>query len=662
MELVSAETIREMERETIESIGIPANVLMETAGRALAEAVYRLHNGMELTGPYASLLPGCEKALARAEQSRKKDGGSGGREAGGETKPWAILVGKGSNGGDGLVAARHLAERGIGAHVVYAVPPEQLCGEAAREAAIAERLGLPAVVYRPGAVDWSGMGGIVDALLGTGSSGGAPREPLAALIREANASGLPVVAADIPSGLHPDTGQTADPCINAAATVTFALPKLGLAQFPGAARAGAVLVAPIGIAARAAQQCGQPSVWMLSPEVLRSRLEADPGGGRPEDSHKGTYGHVLAAAGSRAMSGAGLLCAVSALRSGAGLVTWAVPERLADSLIGVRPELMLKPLDDSGTGEWADVDPHSLARLAVGRDALVIGPGFGRLTKGQDPHISATGFGRLANGQDSPMSGPGFGSTPYGEAGRSAAEAASAGRSATSAAGPISASAGAGSAGRSGTGAAGPIGANAGASSAGAEGAGTEAGGVTDRSGPPSGEADDYVRRGWLRRLWDALPQDLPLVVDADALNHIAEAGDFAAWPRRRGGIVFTPHPGEMARLCGISTPEVQRDRIAIARDYAVRHGVTLVLKGARTVIALPDGTIYVNPTGNPGMATGGTGDVLAGLIAGLLAQGHSAAAAAALGVYRHGAAGDQAAARRVSPASMLAGDLLDEL
>lgn len=122
---------------------------------------------------------------------------------------------------------------------------------------------------------------------------------------------------------------------------------------------------------------------------------------------------------------------------------------------------------------------------------------------------------------------------------------------------------------------------------------------------------------------------------------------------------MLTPHPGEMARLTGLSTAEVQRDRIDLARRYAEEHGVTLVLKGARTVVATPDGVVYVNTTGNPGMATGGTGDVLAGVIAGLLAQRLTAEQAAAFGVWLHGAAGDRAAAERSAPASILAGDLL---
>lgn len=539
MELVTAEEMRRIDRHTIDAIGIPEIALMENAGRALADAVVRLVRRTGWHDMDAILLEG----------SKEPDAGEAGWGGG---KPWAVLVGKGHNGGDGLIAARHLALRGVPVRIIYATPPEELRGEAARQRDIAERLQLPAGVYAPGAVDWSAMGGIVDALLGTGT-GGTPREPYAALIREANASGLPIVAADLPSGLDPDTGQTADPCIRATLTVTFGLPKRGLVQYPGAEAAGTVLVAPIGIPAGLAAELGV-STWLLTPETLRNVLDADPDASRQPDGHKGTYGHVLVAAGTRAMSGAGLLCATAALRSGAGLVTWAVPELLAESLIGAQPELMLAPVADGGRGDWLAADPLEVAAMAARRDALVVGPGLGRV--------------------------------------------------------------------------------------------------------PGSG----VDGRGWLRRLWEALPPELPLVVDADALNHLAEAGDFAAWPKRPDATVFTPHPGELARLTGLPARDIQRDRIGVAREYALRHGVTLVLKGARTVVADPFGDVYVNPTGNPGMATGGTGDVLAGVIAGLLAQGYPATAAAALGVYRHGAAGDRAAAKRRSPASLIAGDLLAEL
>jgi len=505
MYLVTSAEMRAIDRHAIDGIGLPALVLMENAGRAVAEEVMRLDGRLR-----------------------------SGQAAGDRPRRWLILVGKGNNGGDGIVAARHLAEHGYEVHILYATPPDEWQGEAAVQRDIASRIGLGSSVYGisssvhgsgpsacnaggPGdagmrgsggaGIRWEEWDGIVDALLGTGASG-PPREPYASLIREACASGLPIVSVDLPSGLNADTGEVADPCIRATVTVALGLMKRGLLLYPGAEMAGEVVVRPIGIPEVAVRQ-QQVRTFVLDEALLSRRFGLSIPPARKADTHKGTYGHVLVAAGSRNMSGAGLLCSKAALRSGAGLVTWAVPEALALPLAGRLPEVMITGMPDGGSGQWGDVDPQELAGLAVSKDAVVVGPGMGRW--------------------------PG-----------------------------------------------------------------------------------DWK---WLRRLWESVK--LPLVLDADALNMLAEAEEpLAAWPRRHHPTILTPHPGEMARLCGMSVPEVQRDRIGLARRFAVQHGVTLALKGARTVVAGPDGSVYVNTTGNPGMATGGAGDVLAGIIAGLLAQG----------------------------------------
>ena len=158
---------------------------------------------------------------------------------------------------------------------------------------------------------------------------------------------------------------------------------------------------------------------------------------------------------------------------------------------------------------------------------------------------------------------------------------------------------------------------------------------------------------------------DLPLVLDADGLNAFAGCAE-SLRPKSlafNSPTVLTPHPGEMARLTGKSTAKILAARIETTREFAERQGHVLVLKGFRTLVASPDGQVYVNPTGNPGMATGGTGDVLTGLIAGLLAEFpfRPAALTAVAGVYLHGLAGD-IAARELGEASMMAGDMLDRL
>ncbi|GIP35416.1 NAD(P)H-hydrate dehydratase [Paenibacillus sp. J2TS4] len=512
MYIVTSEEMRQLDEHTIQHIGLPALALMENAGRAIAEEVF---------------------ATIQAQPARR-------------AQRWLILAGKGNNGGDGLVAARHLTDMGVHVEIALTEPAGLFSADMAVQHEVAGKLGLAMFEYRPGEIRWEAYDGIVDALLGTGTRG-TPREPYATLIREANASGLPIVAIDIPSGLDADTGQTHDPCIAAAKTVALAFLKRGLVQFPGSGMAGKVVVRSIGIPVRLAEERGVRTL-LLTERTLAERLAPGPSRGRAEDSHKGTYGHVLIAAGNLRMSGAGLLCVSAALRAGCGLATWALPASLVRHLLGRLPEAMLAGLPDAGHGDWAEVSAEQVLSLAESRDALAIGPGMGR----------------------------------YG---------------------------------------------------------------------------DDVQ---WLRAIWEGAK--CPLLLDADALNMLADAPDFASWRKREAATVLTPHPGEMARLAGISIAEAQRDRVGLARRYAEEHGVTLVLKGARTVVATPDGVVYVNTTGNPGMATGGTGDVLAGVIAGLLAQRLTAEQAAAYGVWLHGAAGDRAAAERRSPASMLAGDLLQFL
>ncbi|WNS41814.1 NAD(P)H-hydrate dehydratase [Paenibacillus sp. MMS20-IR301] len=606
MDVVTAEQMRALDRETIERLGIPAIALMENAGRAIAEEVIAL---CRRRGKRSGVLAGHERGYGAEARGRSADGAGGaaenrrpgevgasraeqgyGAEASGwggdgagsvagtrewgadgagsvsgtrvggaagftvsadpalalesaGSEHWLVLVGKGNNGGDGLAAARTLREAGIAVTLVYAAAPESLAGEAALQRDAAAALGLPAVVCGRDRLDFAACSGIVDALLGTGSAG-APRGAYAELIAAANASGKPVVSADIPSGLDADTGETHEPCIHAAVTVCLAFLKRGLLQYPGAEAAGRVVVRSIGIPAALARESGAEAS-LLTPEVLRTRLQVDVSRRRSPEGHKGTYGHVLLAAGSLRMSGAGLLAARAALRAGCGLVTWALPERLLPYVIGNVPEVMLAPVA-GGSGEWNASTSAEVLRLSGSRDAIAVGPGLGRFASDTE----------------------------------------------------------------------------------------------------------------WLRSLWEGTGS--PMVIDADALNILADAG-YGSWSRRQQ-VILTPHPGEMARLAGISTAEVQRDRIGIALSYAREHGVILVLKGAHTVIATPEGQAYINITGHPGMGTGGAGDVLTGIISGLLAQGLNAAQAAAFGVYLHGLAGERAALKRNNPAAVIAGDIIEAL
>jgi ADP-dependent NAD(P)H-hydrate dehydratase / NAD(P)H-hydrate epimerase len=568
MYIVTAQQMRDLDNYTIEELGIPSLSLMEVAGKAIAEVVLSYGGkrqdvadtpeGPALT--HRSSIQNDERASLEYDQH------------------WLVLVGKGNNGGDGLVAARYLHNLGIQVTLLYAMPPEQCSGDAAVQRDAAKRSGIEYAVWDaewdcsaasrkdelsgPSSGDiatslsqtarsvserWKSYTGIIDALLGTGSKG-EPREPYGAMIRSANASGKPIIAADIPSGLNADTGEIAESCIQASRTVCLGFLKQGLTQYPGAGAAGDVMIRCIGIPRLAAQRAGVSS-YLITDTVLKKELRIDITRARAVDGHKGTYGHVMIVGGSLNMSGAGLMASRSALRIGSGLVTWLLPEQLMKHMVGHVPELMMAPVSQEASGQWTAATTDAILEQTAKADVVAIGPGLGRFQQ--------------------------------------------------------------------------------------------------------DGE--------WLRTLWERLDQ--PLVIDADGLNILAEADGLASWPKRSAATVLTPHPGEMARLAGVSTKEVQRDRLGLARRFATEHGVILVRKGARTVIAAPDGTVLVNTTGHPGMGTGGSGDVLTGVIAGLLAQGLNGLQAAAFGAHLHGHAGEMAAlARSGHPASLLAGDIIEHL
>jgi NAD(P)H-hydrate epimerase len=497
--VLTAAQMREADRRTIEEGGVPGAELMERAGAAVARAV-----------------------RGRFPQARRI----------------VVLCGKGNNGGDGFVAARHLAD--LRPAVLLFGTRGGVGGDAVGHLARLDSEDLSVhEVTDPGSwarvrEDVLGSDVVVDALLGTGLRA-APEGLLSEVLRDlsaATASGKPrLVAVDIVSGLSSDSGTVPGVLPAAALTVTFAALKHGHVLPPAHALAGEVEVADIGIAAEAIAASG-PTLWLLEDRDAALAYPLRRGA-----AHKGDFGHVLALAGSLGKSGAAVLCGTAALRAGAGLVTVATPEAAQPIVAAARPELMTEPLRREGALRRG-------LELAGGCDAAVIGPGWG------------------------------------------------------------------------------------------SEGAAGE------------------TARGFVARC------PIPLVVDADALNAYAPLANHA-WPRRRVATVLTPHPGEMARLLGRGTAEVQADRLGAARELARASEAVVVLKGERTLVAEPGGRTAVNPTGNPGMAKGGTGDVLAGMIAALLARGCDAWTAATAGVFVHGRAGDRAAAR-LGQESMLAGDVLD--
>ena len=478
MKLVTSSEMRELETAAV-AAGVSLNDLMENAGLAVAQEAWLLLGVVE------------------------------GRRI-------LVLVGPGNNGGDGLVAARHLAE--WAGDVVAYLP----LSRASDDGRVAEAVAAGVTVVRAeedtdGARLQQASEGaevIIDALFGIGA-----RLPLAGAVRDvvmrvrdvqARGGRAHVIAVDVPTGVDADSGRADDAAFDADLTVTFGVSKVGLHTLPGSEHAGRVQVIDIGIP-REAQDA--VTTELLSTAWVRERLPARSMGG-----NKGTFGRVLVVAGSDRYVGAARLAAESAYRAGAGLVTLACTARLQTMIAPALPEATYLLLDDDSESATR------IAEAAADVDAVVAGPGLGRGVRTR------------------------------------AAVAAIAGLSS-------------------------------------------------------------------------------PRVLDADALNELAASGDWAG--AVRAGAVLTPHPGEMARLAGTTVDDVQSRRVRIAGESARAWGQTVVLKGAHTIVAAPDGRVAVSPFANPLLAVAGTGDVLAGAIAGMLAQGMAPFEAAGCGVFIHGQAGE---------------------
>ncbi len=513
MKVLTAAQMREVDRLTTERYGISSQQLMENAGRGVAACVQR---------------------LCRAVDGQRI----------------LVLCGRGNNGGDGLVAARELLMLGARPDVLVFARPGELRGDAGVN--LQRWLQLAPVTWVADSAQWEQQRQrlaeadlVVDALLGTGLRGAA-EGLLAAAIEDINrmARQARVVAVDIPSGMSSDACDSAGPVVAAHLTVTFTAPKIGQVQPPNAERTGRLIVWPIGTPPELVEEMPSTVRWSEPGEFQQLPMRRSP------NTHKGTYGHVLAVAGSVGKSGAAGLVGLGALRAGAGLVTVASPAPVQPLVATVAPELMTEPLPATEAGALAGpvaVLPR-LRRICEGKSVLAIGPGLG-----QQPETQQTIETCL-------------------------------------------------------------------------------------------------------------LELALPVVLDADGINALAGRAD-AVFSKRSAPLAITPHPGEMARLLGCTTADVQARRLDLARELAQKWRIWIVLKGFRTVIASPDGQVFVNSTGNPGMATAGTGDVLTGILAGLTAQfgTHDWARILALGVYLHGLAGDFAAGER-GESSMIATDLCAKL
>lgn len=474
--VLTAPEMQAWDRAAIEVLGIPERLLMEVAGRAAARVLHEVY-------PRGRV---------------------------------AAAVGRGNNGGDALVVLRCLRSWG---REVVAVPvsagaerPELLHGWDVPVA----KPDAAGMVFRDAAV-------VVDGILGTGSRG-APREPEAGLVHAILESGSPVVALDGPTGVDLTDGSVAGPAVRADLTITFGAPKRGLLLYPGRGLAGRVVAVEVGFPPLADDQFGAE---LVVPAWVRARLPR-----LPPNAHKGNAGSVAVVAGRPGMGGAAILCAMGALRAGAGVVRVVSAGTNRVPVQAAVPEAIFVERE---TGEVADALQRS--------DAMVLGPGMG-----------------------------------------------------------------------------------------------------TDEAA--------------LQMLRAALGgASAPVVLDADALTLLSREPELLSG-ETAGRAVLTPHPGEMARLLGRSTPEVVADPFGAAAAAAKRFGCVVLLKGSPVLVASPGARTLVSVSGHSGVATGGMGDTLCGIVGALLGAGAPTRDAAAMAIHLAGRAAEIAGRGR----SLLPRDVADAL
>lgn len=556
MKVVTAQEMRKIDRVTIEKYGIQSLILMERAGLVVASRV------MELFGQKTD--HGSRNTEHRlSDTDNKQDYG----------RRIVVLCGSGNNGGDGIVAARNLHNWGFKVNVLIFAKEDLLTPDCNTQYQIAKKIGV-SQEFRTSLNKRDIHGAIViDAIFGTGLSRPVKGE-IANIFTVLKNSEVPVISVDIPSGVSANTGEILGGSIMADITVTFGLPKRGHFLYPGAKYTGRLLVEDIGFPARLLLSDE------LKVELIDRRLVSDLIPPRQKYSHKGNYGHVLIIAGSKGKTGAAFMAARACLRSGAGLVTLAVPESLMDVFQSRVTEEMTLSLPDDGKGALSEKALKEILNFTnKGVDVIAIGPGIG---------ISSD----------------------------------------------------------------------------------TE-------------------------RIMSVLVQKstVPMVVDADGINSLSrlmgkgqEINDILK--KAKSPIILTPHVGEMARLLqksevrnqkseenppmppfskvgrgGIAgaIQEIEKDRINTAISFSKETGTYIILKGVPTIVAEPGGNAFINTTGNPGMASAGSGDVLTGAIASLLGQGMTPLNSCVLGAYLHGAAGDMAAKLK-GEHSLVASDIIEFL
>jgi NAD(P)H-hydrate epimerase len=484
MRVTNNAQIREMDRIMVEEYQYPSLLLMETAGRKAAERILALY-----------------PAISR----------------------FLICCGPGNNGGDGLVVARYLQQAGKTVWLVFAQPADKFKGDAETNYKIVERSDLDHAVFAEvsdaqlsqflhrGTI-------IIDAILGSGLQGEL-REPAASMLAHLRNKPNSVVALDMPSGLLGDTGAVLSRPLKCEYTLTFQLPKICHYVSPASQYCGRVETIDIGIYPSIEERLG------LRTHLTTSDLIAEWYRPREQTTHKGNYGHVLFAGGSKGMAGSVAMATQAATEMGCGLCTAFIPGAISCAFHRTTLENMSIPYGTDYTPQLNETAADVFGTYLADKSAVGIGPGLGN-----------------------------------------------------------------------------------------------------------SADTQAFMR--------NALPLiSCPKVLDADALNILTACPDL--WEQLGEQTILTPHPGEMARLMDQQTQEIQQRRLEYALQLARERNVIVVLKGAGTIVAAPLGEAYFCQHGNPGMATGGAGDVLTGAITGLLAQGYTPLQAAVIGVDLHARAGD---------------------
>lgn len=505
MKAVTAEQMKEIDRIAIKEYGIPGIVLMENAALGVLGEI-------------------------------KKDLGAL------KNKNVVIFAGTGSNGGDALGVARHAFIQGANVLVVLVGAEKNVKGDALTNLNIVKNMKINTVFVEEDlyneeiAASLLMADAVVDGLLGTGLN--KPVQGLMAQIIDIiNNAGRYTVSIDIPSGVNGTTGEINGVCINAHKTITLGLPKIGMLCGEGAKHAGQFEVADIGIPVSILDKI-KLDTTLLTYEYVSRLIPV-----RSKYAHKGDNGKVLVIAGSTGFTGAAALTSRAAQRTGSGLVTLGIPERLNGIMEIKLTEEMTLPLADTGEGNLSIKCIEKLKTEMDKVDVIAYGSGIGK---------------------------------------------------------------------------------------------GKDVSGITE---------------------WLLCNSRVPIVIDSDGINSLE--GNIDLLKNAVCPIILTPHMGEMARLTGLSVQEIQRGKIKVLKECCEKYKCTIVLKDWRTIICDDQGQIFINPTGNQGMAAGGTGDVLTGIIASFVGRGMTIPHSAAAGVYVHGLAGDFTAAEK-GMEGMTAGDITE--